>query len=156
MVESKGNVPPGPYSIEIKPDNGVDPYVVAELTRENITKEIAFSAQGSGIHPEVPNKLIIHRGINARDIVSSVNYCMGEAISVNARVVLELLKYVPHTYKDLGNILNACTLGIQTVAEKEDANTYQTRLPEMGEYRWLRKWVEPMFDQTINRKLDPY
>lgn len=155
MVESNRNVVPEPYIVEINPDNkDVKPYVV-EVTRDNIANVVKFSAQGSGIHPETPNRLIIHRDINARDIVLSVNSCMGEGISVHARVVWELVKHIPHNYKDLGNILNACTLGIQRVAEKNE-NVYQTKHPEIGEYRWLRKYVEPMFDITVNKALDPY
>lgn len=153
MVELNRNVEPEPYIVELNPDNK-KPYVV-EVTQGNIAKAIAFLAQDRGMHPVTPDKLVIHRGINARDIVLAVNYCMGEKISVNARVVWELLKHIPHDYKDLGNILNACTLGIQRVAEK-NGNVYQTKIPEIGEYRWLRKWVEPMFDTAVNKALNPY
>lgn len=155
MVESNTNVQPEPSTLEIKPNNGVDPYLVVALTRENITKEIAFSAQVTGNHPEVPNKLAIDSSIKARDIVLAVNHCMEEAISVNATVVWELLKHIPHTYEDLGNILIACTLGVQKVAQKND-DVYLTKHPEMGEYRWLMKWVKPMFDTAVNKSLDPH
>ena len=140
--------------VEFSPNIDAAPATL-EINKSNIVDVVRFSADGTGLHPEVPEILIVKADINPNDIVSAVFSCVEQSVSINAAVVRELLKRVQPSSQHFAAILTACIDGIMNVRNKE-ASVYRTKHPELGEWRWLRKWVIPMLDTAVNKELDPY
>lgn len=120
-----------------------------EINGENLLEQIRFSANGRG--PEVAGELIFNKRLTGADIVGAIKSCVIEGSSINSRVALKALKQTPCTAEQLGDVVKACTEGLLETRQKQ-ADWHSTVLPEMAQYRHLRREALDMFDVAVNQR----
>lgn len=121
-----------------------------EINKENIGMMIRFPSQDGGS----PDAITINK-INGDDIVNAVKGCVGEGLSVNAGIVLELLvslKETPPTVEQMGEILKACIDGTINISKDLRIRYTSDRLSSIGQFRTLQRGLEGPFRIAVNER----
>ena len=120
---------------------------MVEINKGNIGEYSRFSANG---RVKQVDSIELGKDLKPQDFVNEIIKCSTEGISVRSDVVNRALDQLPFTYQQAKIITDACSEGLMRVKEK-DADKYRVKLPEMNQYRWVRRKATEIFDREVNK-----
>lgn len=120
---------------------------MVEINKGNIEQHVRFSANG---RVEKLDPIELGKDLKPQDFVDAIKTSVDDGISIRADVFVAALDKLPFAYQEAKSITDACNEGLVRVKEKS-ADKYGVKLPEMNQYRWVRRKAIEIFDREVNK-----
>lgn len=120
---------------------------MVEINKGNIEQHVRFSANG---RVEKIDTIEFGKDLTPQDFVDEIRKSVDSKVSVRADIFNAALDQLPFTYQQAKSITDACNEGFVCVKEK-DADKYGVKLPEMSQYRGVRRKATQIFDREVNK-----
>lgn len=120
---------------------------MVEINKGNVEEYTRFSADGP---VKQIDSIEFGKDLNPQDFVEAIKTSVAEEISVRGDVFESALDNFPFTSRQAKSIVDACNEGLMRVNEK-DADKHSVKLPEMSQYRWVRRKATEIFDREVNK-----